>query len=97
MTTRIDRILNQLPNDSSSDNVPNRLSINAVDALADELVKEYSNPVFRKWYCGVVNDFGYAQVNEWRNRSRSGKYPAKLFSKYVKDSRTHRGSMSVQI
>jgi hypothetical protein len=81
----------QLPNDNSGNRVLiKQLPIEAVDNLADELVEEYDNPQFRRWYCGVVNDFGFTQVYEWRRRAAEGKMPAKLFSKYVKDARTFR-------
>ena len=94
MTTDISSILSnkQLPIDSSSSNSIKQLPIDAVDKLADELVKEYDNLQFRKWYCGVVIEFGYAQIIEWRKRASEGRMPAKLFSKYVKDARTYRGA-----
>jgi len=92
----IEEILNkhQLRNDSSSLNKTfvNQLSIDVVDKLAEELVTEYNNSPYRRWYCGVIYDFGPAQVHEWRVKASEGNQPAKLFSKYVKNSRTHRGS-----
>ncbi len=90
MSTGISNILSnkQLPIDSSSDTSIKQLPIEAIDKLADELVAEYNNVQFRKWYCGVVKDFGYAQVNEWRRRASEGDFPGKLFSKYVKEART---------
>lgn len=95
VTTDISNILNkyQLPIDSSSSKPIKQLPIDAVDELADELVSEYSNPKFRPWYCGVIYQFGFAQINEWQNRAREGKEPARLFSKYVKDARTFKGSV----
>lgn len=90
MTNDIKSILNNhLPNDGYSKGPIKPLSIEAVDKLADELVVEYNNPNFRKWYCGVINDFGYSQVNEWRRRAGEGREPAKLFSTYVKQTRTY--------
>ncbi len=91
MTTDLKTILSsQLPIDSSSSKPIKQLPIGVVDELADELVAEYDNLKYRRWYCGVINDFGYAQVNEWRRRSKDGNYPAKLFSKYVKDARAYK-------
>lgn len=66
------------------------LPIDAVDKVADELVRDYSNPDYRRWYCGVIYDFGFDKVEEWRRRAAEGKEPAKLFSKYVKDARTYK-------
>jgi len=95
MTTDLKTILNsQMPIGRSLDKVTNNLSIVAVDKLADELIKEYSNPKFRQWYCKVIYEFGYAQVLEWRKRAKEGNYPAKLFSKYVKDAQTFKGRRS---
>lgn len=94
MTTDINKILkNHLPIDSSLNKIVKQLPIDAVDKLADEMVNEYANPKFRQWYCGVIYQYGFAQVNEWRNRASEGREPARLFSKYVKDSRTFRGSV----
>lgn len=93
MTTELKTILSsQLPIDSSSSKIIKQLPIDAVDKLADELVAEYNNPDFRQWYCGVVYRYGFAQVTEWRKRALDGREPAKLFSKYVKDARTYKGS-----
>ena len=95
MTTDLKTILNnQLPIGSSSNTSIKQLPIEAVDKLADDIVAEYSNPKFRQWYCGVIYEFGFSQVSEWLGRAREGKEPAKLFSKYVKDARTFRGSRS---
>lgn len=93
MTTELKDLLPQLPIDNSSSKPIKQLPIDAVDKLADELVAEYENPKFRQWYCGVVYQYGFAQVSEWRKRAAEGKAPAKLFSKYVKDARTFRGSV----
>lgn len=82
---------NQYPIGSSNkSSIKHELPIDSVDKLADELVAEYSNPDFRRWYCGVIYDFGFAQVNEWRGRAREGTEPAKLFSKYVRDTRKYK-------
>lgn len=93
MTTDLKSLLNpQLRNVDSAKVVKRRLSIDAVDKLADEIVFEYNNSGFRKWYCGVINDFGFSKVNEWRIRSREGKEPSRLFSKFVKDARAYNGA-----
>lgn len=84
----------QLPIGNSTRKPIKQLPIEAVDTLADELVAEYVNPQFRQWYCGVIYQFGYAQITEWRKRALEGRDPARLFSKYVKDARTFRGSGS---
>lgn len=81
----------QMPISSSSSKPVKQLPIEAVDRLADELVEEYSNPRFRQWYCGVIYQFGFSQVAEWRGRAKEGKEPARLFSKYVKEARLFRG------
>lgn len=97
VTTDIKSILNhQMPIGSSSSKDIKQLPIEAVDKLADELVAEYQNPSFRQWYCGVIYEFGFAQVNEWRKRATEGRMPARLFSKYVKDCRSFRGSRGKQ-
>ena len=98
MVIGIGEVLNnkQLPKDSREETRDNRIPIGSVDVLADELVGEYANPNYRKWYCKVIYTYGAAQVNEWRNRAREGKDPARLFSKYVKDAQTFRSSRSVQ-
>jgi predicted adenine nucleotide alpha hydrolase (AANH) superfamily ATPase len=79
-----------LPNDHrTNDLVRRNLAIDAVDELADEIALSYKNLQFRQWYCGVIYDFGFAKVNEWRVRANEGNYPARLFSKYVKDARKY--------
>lgn len=86
----------QLPKDSRDKAKGTQIPISTVDALADELVGEYANPVYRKWYCKVIYRYGLAQVNEWRRRATEGKDPARLFSKYVKDAETFRASRRSQ-
>lgn len=88
MSTELKDILPQLPNGSSLKQPIKQLPIDSVDKLADELVQEYENPKFRQWYCGAIYQFGFAQINEWRKRAAEGAWPAKLFSKYVKDARS---------
>lgn len=94
MTSDISSIINkkQLPIDSSSNRTIKQIPIDAVDRLADKLVKEYSNPGYRSWYCKVIYSFGVEQVLEWHRRASEGREPAKLFSKYAKDSMTFRAS-----
>jgi hypothetical protein len=85
-----------LPNDKRANNLIRRnLSIDAVDELADELALDYRNPQFRQWYCGVIYEFGFAKVLEWRVRAKEGDTPAKLFSKYVKDARAYSSARRV--
>lgn len=73
---------------NGGDQLPSKaIPIDAVDALADELIVEYENPNWRPWYCGVINQFGIKQVNIWRGRSQSANSPARLFSHYVKQAR----------
>ncbi len=76
----------QLPKVNSSFNKGiafNKIPLAQVDKLADELVKEFNNPEFRSWYCGVINRFGISKILEWQNRSRTGKNPGRLFTTYV--------------
>jgi|GEM_PF-4328281 len=69
--------------------VKEQLPIEAVDKLADELVAEYSNPAFRKWYCSIIYQYGTAQVLEWRQRASSGDNAGRLFSSYVTDAKKY--------
>lgn len=62
-----------------------------VDILADELVEEYSNPNYRRWYCQAIYNYGIPQVLEWRKRATEGDVPARLFSKFVKEANDRRG------
>lgn len=90
MTTDIKDLLPELPDDNSGKSNRYQPSIEAVDRIADGLVTEYRNPQFRRWYCGVVYQFGPQKVLEWQGRARDGSSPAKLFSKYVKDAQSFR-------
>jgi hypothetical protein len=85
----------QLPKGNSISKTKHELPIDAVDQLADELVREYGNPLYRKWYCGVIYEYGFSQVNEWRKRASEGDEPGKLFSKYVKDTQTYKSNRGV--
>ena len=69
---------------------PPKPRIAQVDDIANELVKEYNNPDYRKWYCGVIKKFGVARVNEWQDRAKSGKYPGRLFTSYVNEAGGYR-------
>lgn len=91
MSTGIKSILNhQLTIDNSCKEPIKQPPINAVDRIADSLVKEYANPGFRRWYCGIIYEFGIQQVFEWQSRAKEGKEPAKLFSAYVKEARIYK-------
>ena len=97
MTTDLNTILSsRLPIDSSSSKPIKQLPIDAVDKVADELVAEYNNPGYRRWYCGVIYQYGFAQVEEWRKRAVEGRDPARLFSKHVKDARTYKSSRTAR-
>jgi len=82
--------IKQLPIGSLNNRSYKHLPIDLVNDLARELVKEYSNPDFYKWYCGVIYQFSPNKVHEWRVRAKDGDTPAKLFSKYVKDARQYK-------
>lgn len=58
-----------------------------VDAKADELVSEFHNPTFRKWYCQVIYDIGLDKVDEICAKARDGDEPGKLFSHYANQQR----------
>jgi len=88
--TELKNLLPQLPIDNSGKTITKQLPIDAVDKVADELVSEYSNSGFRQWYCGVIYEFGFDKVHEWKRRASEGREPAKLFSKYVKDARSYK-------
>lgn len=81
----------QLPVGKSNKINNHELPIEQVDEIADSLCAEYTNPSYRRWYCGVVYDFGVSKVEEWKKRAKEGKEPAKLFSKYVRDARRYSG------
>ena len=82
----------QLPIDNSGYEPVKRISIGVVDVLADTLVAEYRNPTYRKWYCGAIYEFGPAKIEQWRRRAEDGNQPGRLFTKYVNDARSIRGS-----
>lgn len=64
-----------------------QLPIEEVDNLADKLAADFDNPLWRKWYCGVINEFGVERVEYWYARSMSANAPGRLFSHYVKQAR----------
>lgn len=81
---------NTYPIGSWNDKPKYQLPIEVVDTLANELAVQYQNEPYRKWYCGVIYEFGIDKVEEWRRRASEGNDPAKLFSKYVKDWRSYK-------
>lgn len=81
----VNRGLERLENNQSP---VKQIPIDMVDDLADELVAEYSNPDYRRWYCSAIYDFGLEQVNKWRQRAATtADSPAKLFTYYVNQAR----------
>jgi hypothetical protein len=96
VATELKDLLPELPDDNSGESFFKQPPIDAVDRIADALVSEYHNPEWRRWYCAVIYEFGPVRVYEWQQRAREGKWPAKLFSKYVKEARTYRGFRSAQ-
>lgn len=85
--------LGHLADDQSSDK---QLPIERVDSLADELAADYDNPGFRVWYCGVIYEFGFKQVAEWRRKAASGRTPGGLFGYYVKQARAKKAASGSQ-
>lgn len=79
-------------NDNSPKMFGEQLPFEFVDQLADELVIEFNNPEFRRWYCGVINKYGRSRVLEWRRRANEGKHPGRLFTSYVNQAGGYRGS-----
>ncbi len=65
---------------SANDNWKQRLPVEFVDDLADELIAEYANPEFRAWYCKIIYTFGPVQIREWQGRAKDASNPGKLFS-----------------
>lgn len=93
MATDIKSIIDShLPIDSSGKTTYKQLSVEVVDKFADELATTYNNIAFRRWYCGVIYEFGVAKVKEWQQRAKEGKQPARLFSKYVQDGRKYKST-----
>jgi hypothetical protein len=64
-----------------------QLPLELVDLVADGLVRMYENPDYRKWYCGVVYEFGLTKVNDWIKHAKDGNEPGKLFTRYVNGAR----------
>ncbi len=79
----------QLTNDIADNmDTPGReLPLELVDALADGLVRRYQNPEYRKWYCGVIYEFGISRINVWLEKASTGDEPGKLFTRYVNSAR----------
>ena len=61
-----------------------RLTVQSVDQLADELANEYGNPLYRKWYCKLIYGLGPLRIDELRGRAKDANNPGKLFSKLAK-------------
>lgn len=62
-------------------NKNSELTIVEVDRLADELVAQFNNPEYRRWYCKLIYKFGYQTVMDWKGRVSDANNPATLFSK----------------
>lgn len=86
----INRIIDKIP--IGNTHFVKQIPIEQVDELADELVAEYGNPTFRKWYCGVIKKFGVPKVHEWRRRASEGDHPGRLFTTYVNQAGGYRSS-----
>jgi hypothetical protein len=59
------------------------LPASAVDSKADELVLEFQNPQFRKWYCQIIYALGLDKIDEIRAKVQDGDEPGRLFSHYA--------------
>lgn len=59
------------------------LPASVVDGKADELVIEFQNPQFRKWYCRIIYAIGLDKVEEIRAKCKDGDEPGRLFSHYA--------------
>ncbi len=75
--------MNQSENDGSQ--LYKKPSISEVDRLAKELIAEYGNPEYFKWYCAAINQLGVQRVNELRGMVSDAKQPGRLFSKRAKE------------
>lgn len=75
--------MNQSENDGSQ--LERKPTIIEVDKLANELVAEYGNPLYFKWYCSAINQLGVQRINELRGMVSDAKQPGKLFSKRAKE------------
>lgn len=72
-------------NNSISQIANRKPAISEVDALADELIKQFNNPDYRPWYCRVIYELGITEVYELMNRVRDAKNPGTLFSKIASE------------
>lgn len=63
------------------------LPASVVDDLADELVKQFDNELYRRWYCAAIYDLGLSKIDDLRKKVVTGDKPGKLFSFYVKQER----------
>ena len=81
--------VNPLSNRESASKNQFSLSVAKADEIIEEIVLEYRNPAYRKWYLKVLYDFGPQKVHEWRRRAAEGKEPGKLFTKLVNEYRQY--------
>lgn len=58
-----------------------------VDRIADELVKMFNNPSFRKWYCNIIITLGVSKIEDLKSKVVDGDNPGKLFSHYAKQEK----------
>lgn len=58
-----------------------------VDQLATELVQQFENDEYYKWYCASIYDLGVDRIQEIRGRISDARNPARLFSHYVNQDR----------
>lgn len=82
--TTVNGELGKIGNNQTA-NWKDHIGIKEADRIAAELVNEYRNPDFRKWYCKLVYELGPHRIEELRGRVRDAKDPAKLFSKLASE------------
>lgn len=58
-----------------------------VDALAEELVTQFDNRPYLKWYCVAIYDLGEERVRQIMGRVSDARLPGKLFTHYVNQER----------
>ena len=90
MTSDLKTILTSQMANASSGKVTQKPPVALVDEIADELVKQYANPAFRGWYCGVINKFGVARIREWQRRAEDADSPGRVFTTYVNQAGGYR-------
>lgn len=62
-----------------------KYTITEATALANRLVSSYNNPDFYRWYCKAIKILGVQRVVEIEASVRDANYPARVFSKIVKE------------